>query len=451
MHVTKKSLPRRTFLRGVGATIALPLLDGMIPAFTAIGKTAAKPVPRLGVVYVPNGMLMANWTPATTGKAFEFSPILNPLERFRSQLLVVSGLNNFQANGLPGEGIGDHSRGPSAFLSGIHPKKTEGADLQAGVSMDQIAAKELGKQTQLASLEVGLESNEMVGDCDLGYSCAYSSTIAWRGPATPLPMVADPRAIFERLFGDSDSTDASARRLRVREDRSILDAVAQKATRLQSGLGSQDRHKLAEYLEAIRDVERRIQRAEDQSGEELPLVRRPLGIPPAFEDHYRLICDLQVLAYQCDLTRVITFMVARESSDRVYPGSGVSDPHHPMSHHGGDAEKMLKVTKISTYHVRMFAYLLERLQATPDGEGSLLDHAMILYGGGISDGNRHTHDNLPILVAGGGAGQIRGGRHLECPKDTPVTNLHLALLDKMGVATERLGDSTGRLEHLADL
>lgn len=446
MIITKKSLPRRTILRGMGAAFALPLLDSMIPALQAFEKTPAKPVARLGVVYVPNGIYMSQWTPAGDSVELELKPILQPLTPFRDRLLMLSGLSNSPADQNIGEGAGDHARAAGAFLTGVHPKKTEGADLRAGVSMDQIAAKQLGKETQLASLEIALESREAVGACDPGYSCAYANTLCWNSPTSPLPMENDPRAVFERLFGSSDSTDPAARLQRVREDRSILDAVNQKVVRLQKELGSQDRAKLDQYFDAIRDVERRIQKAEEQSGRKLPVMDQPAGIPASFEEHAKLMFDMQVLAYQADLTRVITFMVAHESSTRAYPEIGVPDAHHALSHHGGAAEKIALLIRINLFHTKMFAYYLDKLASTPDGDGSLLDHVTILYGSGMSDGNRHDHHDLPILLAGGGL--TKTGRHLRYKHDTPAANLFLTVLDRLGVPVETIGDSTGRVEHL---
>jgi hypothetical protein len=444
MMILKKHLHRRTFLRGVGATIALPLLDSMVPALSAVAKTAGKPVNRLGIMYLPNGALMQDWTPTAEGAGFEMTPILSPIEAYRDRMLVLSGLGCAQADSL-GDGSGDHSRASAAFLTGVHPKKTEGA-VQAGISFDQIAAREFSRETQLASLELAADSLELLGTCDTGYSCAYSNTVSWRSPTSPMPLEADPRAVFERLFGASDTTDARARLANIREERSILDAVTSKVTGLRQRLGPGDRTKLTDYLDAIRDVERRIQRAEEQSGQEFPVVDRPVGIPSTFEEHIKLMFDMQVLAYQCDLTRVVTLMLSREASERSYPESGVTEGHHPLSHHGGNPEKMSKVGKINTYHVKVFGYLLEKLRATEDGDGNLLDHSMLVYGSGISDGNTHYHLDLPLLLMGGGAGQLKGGRHLRYPKGTPVTNLYVSLLDKLGIAPERLGDSTGKLD-----
>ena len=451
MIIMKKAIPRRTVLRGVGATLALPLLDSMVPAMSALSKTPAKPTIRLGTVYVPNGIRMQQFTPATDGAAFEITPILEPLASFRDRILVLTGLANKEADGLAGEGGGDHARAAGAYLTGVHPKKTEGSDLRAGISIDQIAAGVLGKETQLGSLELSLESKAPVGACDPGYSCTYGNTLCWRTPTNPLSMEDDPRAVFERLFGGGDSTDPAARLARTQEDRSILDAMTKKVARLQQGLGARDRTKVDEYLEAIRDAERRIRKAEEQRATELPVatMERPVGIPASFEEHAKLMFDLQVLAYQTDLTRVITFMMARETSNRAYPEIGVPDAHHPVSHHGGDAEKIAKVIKVNLFHAKTFAYYLEKLAATPDGDGSLLDHVMIIYGSGMSEGNVHDHYNLPTLLIGGGAGRLKSGRHLRYSRDTPVTNLFLTLLDKVGVPVETVGDSTGRVEHLS--
>ena len=449
MIATKKHLSRRTVLRGMGTALALPLLDGMVPALTALSKTAARPVRRLGVAYVPNGVWMDLWTPKTDGVDFELTPTLEPLAPFRDRLTVVSGLDSKQANPKPGEGAGDHARAAAAFLTGAHPHKTEGADLRAGVSMDQIAAQTLGRETQLASLELALDSNELLGACDAGYSCAYSNTLSWRTATTPLPMESDPRAVFERLFGSSDSTDPAERQARLREDRSVLDAVRDKVARLHRELGVGDRARLGEYLDAIRDIERRIGLAEAQSARELPHVERPVGIPSTFEEHAKLMFDLQVLAYQTDMTRVITFMLGREVSSRAFPEIGVPDAHHPLSHHQGDQEKIAKLIKVDAYHVQMFAYYLSRLRDTPDGDGSLLDNSAILYAGGISDGNSHSHDDLPVLIAGGGGGALTGGRHLRVAPDTPIANLYVTLLEVMGISVGQVGDSTGLVPRLA--
>jgi hypothetical protein len=449
MIITKKAIPRRTFLRGTNAILALPLLDAMVPAFAAASDLVAKPIARLSFVYVPNGVIMDNWTPATEGVAFELTPILKPLAPFRDRLLVLSGLAHNEAHSLPGEAGGDHSRASASFLTCVHPNKTEGANLRLEISVDQVAAKELGKHTQLASLELGLDATDTAGACEPGYSCAYENTLSWRTPTTPLPAENHPRAVFEHLFGDSDSTDSKERLARIRRDRSILDFVTQDAAGFMRGLGSSDCTKLTEYLDAIRDVERRIQLAEEQASRKLPMAKRPVGIPATFEEHAKLMFDLQVLAYQCDLTRVTTFMMGHEQTTRTYAEIGIADAHHPLTHHGGDAAKIAKVIQINIFHAKMFAYFLEKLRSTPDGDGSLLDHSMIAYGGGLSDGNIHSHDNLPILLAGGGAGKIKGGRHLRYPANTPMPNLYLTLLDKLGVPVDGLGTSTGKLDLLS--
>ena len=407
MIVTKKHLPRRAFLRGLGTTLALPLLDSMVPALSA-QSAAAKPVLRLGFVYHATGMIMDRWTPAAEGSGFEFTPTMKPLEPFRDRILVLSGLAQVNGRAL-GDGPGDHARGGAVFLTGVHPKKTEGAGIQCGISVDQIAAKELGKQTQLASLEIGLESQSLAGGCDSGYSCAYTNTLSWRTATTPLPLEINPRRLFERLFGDGDSTDAAARLARLEEQRSILDYVAGSIDRLETKLGSSDRNKLSQYLEAIRDIERRIQKAEQQNASmKIPVMERPGAVPEKFEDHAKLMMDLQVLAFQTDMTRVITYVPAREGSNRSYREIGISDGHHSITHHQNDQEKIDNVAKIDNLLVKNFAYLLDRLKATPDGEGNLLDHSIIVYGSGTADGNRHTHHDLPVVVAGGGAGQTQG-------------------------------------------
>ncbi len=443
MFITKMSLPRRTFLRGVGATLALPLLDAMVPALSALGKTAAKPVSRLGFVYVPNGAVMNKWTPATVGTGFELSPTLAGLEPLRDRVLVVSGLAHLQANSFD-DGAGDHSRGTAAWLSGIHAKRTEGADVQLGITADQIAARQFGNDTQLASLELALETIDLVGNCDNGYSCAYMNTLSWRTPTTPLPVETNPRKVFRRLFGQGDN--ASQRLARLQEDRSLLDSVQRDVARLQRSLGASDNNRLAEYLDAIRDVERRIQRTEERNAEsDVALPEMPSGVPETFEEHIDLMFDLQVLAYQADITRVISFLVGRELSNRTYPAIGITEAHHSLSHHQNDAQKLEKLAKINAYHIQKLATFLEKLRATPDGASNLLDSLTLVYGSGLSDGNRHDHSPLPILVAGGGAGRIKGGAHLACSKDTPMANLLLSVLDAAGVRTDKLGDSTGAL------
>jgi hypothetical protein len=451
MFITRQHLSRRTVLRGLGAALALPLLDGMVPALTALSRTAAVGARRMAVVYTPNGMMMPDWTPKGEGSAFAFSPILKSLEPHRERLIVLSGLEDKYGWPQADEGAGDHARASATFLTGVHVKKTEGADLQGGVSMDQVAARALGRETQLASLELALESVELLGACDAGYSCAYANTISWRTPTTPMPMENDPRGVFERLFGGSDTTDPAARLLRIRKDRSILDSVRERVSDLDRQLGMRDRMKLAEYLDAVRDVERRIRKAEEQSARELPVVERPAGVPASFEEHARLMFDLLALAFQTDMTRVSTFMLGREVSARAYPEIGVPDAHHPTSHHQNDPDKLAKLSKINVFHTQQFAYFVDKMSATPDGDGSLLDHSMLLYGSAISDSNVHMHDNLPLVLVGGAAGRGKGGRHVVYPKGTPVTNLFLTMLDKLGVSAEKIGDSNGRLEHLPDV
>ena len=450
MIITKNSLPRRTFLRGVGASLALPLLDGMIPAFAAVRSSAAKPIPRLFTGYVPNGVIMNQWTPADGEALTDLPATLRPLTPFKDKLLVVSGLADAPAFPLPGEGTGDHVRAAATFLTGVHPKKTDGPDIRAGTSMDQIAAGVLGKETVLNSLELAIDPNELIGACEAGWSCAYANTLSWRNPTNPLPMENQPRAVFERLFGDTDNTTPEARLARIREDRSILDSLVHEVADFQRVLGPGDRTKVTQYLDAIRDIERRIQFAEAQSHRELPELARPSGgIPDTFEEHARMMIDLQVLAFQADLTRVITFMMSREVSPRTYPELGIPDPHHGLSHHQNRPEQMAKLARLNQHHISQIAYFMEKLAATPDGDGTLLDQVLIQYGCGISDGNQHLHVNLPVLVAGGAAGRVKGGRHLRVAEETPLTNLQLAVLEKLGVPTEKLGDSTGVVKHLS--
>lgn len=450
MLITKKSLSRRTMLRGLGASIALPLLDGMVPAFAAIRNTAARPVRRLGAIYVPNGMSMARWLPPTEG-ALEMTPILSPLTPVQDQLLVLSGMANKEAKQRLDEGDGDHSRCQAAYLTGAHAVKASGTNstLEVGVSMDQLAARELREDTQLASLELSLEANELVGQCEDGYGCAYSATIAWRDANTPLPMQTNPRAVFEHLFGAVDSTEPAARARALRRDRSILDSVNAEISDLQRQLGRGDRSKLAGYLDSVRDVERRIQIAESQSGRGLPEVEQPAGIPADFEEYADLMFDLMLVAWQADLTRVCTFLVGREKSVRTYPEIGVAEPHHPVSHHRHREEQLVKLAKINTFHMRIFGRFLEKLRATADGDGTLLDQAMVVYGAGMGNSNAHDPLDLPIVVAGSGAGTLRGGRHVRLPEGTPLANMHLTLLEKMGLPAERLGDATGELPILS--
>jgi hypothetical protein len=455
MIITKMALPRRTFLRGMGATLALPLLDAMVPAMSVFAKTAAKPVRRLGFLYLPNGVAMNHtgtnyWKPAAVGPDFEMSPILTPLTPYRDQTLVVSGLSHPQAEAM-GAGNGDHTRGTSTWLNGVHPKFTQGADVRAGTTVDQVAAEQFGKETPLPSLELAIDINYLVGNCENGYSCAYLNTVAWRTPTTPLPTENNPRVVFERLFGEGGSP--AYRRARMRKDRSILDAVSEDMARLQKRLGPDDRARVTEYFDAVREVERRIEKAEvaaDQPGNLAGLGsglldQPPAAIPEVFGDHVKLMFDLQWLAYQADITRVFTFMYGREVGSRTYPEIGITDAHHPLSHHGDRAEQMTKYAKLNTYQTQLFAYFVEKLKSTPDGDGSLLDHTLLLYGAGLSDGNIHSHVDLPLTLVGGGA-SIKGGRHIAVSLHTPMTNLLVTMLDKAGVHVEKLGDSTGRVE-----
>jgi hypothetical protein len=446
MIVTKKTLSRRTVLRGMGTAVALPLLDAMVPALTAQVKTPARAVRRLGVVYHPNGVIYENWLPKGIGREFTLSRTLAPLAPFRDRLIVVTGLSSHQAEAL-GDGGGDHSRASGTYLTGVHVKKSDSI-VENGISMDQIAARALEKETQLSSLQLTADDNSLVGACDVGYSCAYSSTLSWRTATLPLMAENNPRVVFERLFGSSDSTDAEVRASRLRRDRSILDSVTARVKQLQQTLGPSDHTKLSDYLESLRDTERRIQKAEEQRPQQGPDVEQPAGVPDGFEPHVKLLYDLQVLAYQADLTRVITFMYGREQTGRPYPQIGIPEPHHPLTHHQNDADKMEKCTQIQIYHVALFAQYLEKLRTTPDGDGSLLDHLMLLYGGGISNSDRHTHGPLPTLLVGG-AGAFKGGRHLVYRENTPLTNLQLTLLDKLGVPAESLGDSTGQFTELS--
>lgn len=436
MIITKKAIPRRTILRGLGASLALPLLDGMVPAFAAVRNTAANPTRRLGIVYAPNGMMMDHWTPTTEGTGFDFPTILQPLQPYRDHVQVLSGMHGVESEG-------PHARASTRFLTGVPSKPDDGSDLLGGVSMDQIAGRVHGGETQLATLELALDGRDFAGSCDDGFSCAYTNTIAWANESTPLPMENNPRAVFELLFGDTGSTDPAIRQARLSKDASLLDSVTERAADLSRQLGRSDQAKLGQYLDAVRDIERRIQMAEAQSDRELPVVAQPAGIPGTMAEHARLMFDLMAVAYETDLTRVTTFMLGREITGRTYAEIGVPDAHHPISHHQKDPEKLAKLTKINQYHVQLFAEFIERLRSTPDGDGSLLDHSMIVYGAGMGDSNTHASQNLPILLAGGGAGT--GGRHTRYPEDTPLANLHLSLLDKMGVPLDALGHSTGRL------
>ena len=443
---SRRALPRRTVLRGAGAALALPLLDAMVPALTQQRLTAAAPLRRLGFVHVPMGANMRLWKVKGEGTNFELSHIMAPLAPFKNQLQVLTGLDHHQASSL-GDGEGDHARATTAWLTGVHGKRTEGDGVRAGVSADQLAAEVLGRQTPLPSLELALEKNEQtIGACDAGYSCVYQNTFCWKSATMPLPMETHPRAVFERLFGEEPTSQSQLAQRRFQ--RSVLDSVVEELGDLSRALGASDRRTMTEYVETIRGVEQRIQRAEaysTASGADLPA--RPTDIPAEYEDHARLMFDLAVLAYRADITRVVSYLLARELSGRSYPNIGVPDPHHGISHHRDSPELLEKLAKINVHHMGLFAYFVEKLKATPDGDGSLLDHVILLYGSGISDSNQHLHLDLPTLLVGGGAGTLKGGRHLVYPRGTPMSNLCLTLLDKMNVpGVETLGDSTGRLD-----
>jgi hypothetical protein len=441
MIISKKAIPRRTILRGMGSMLALPVLDSMTPALSALQKTAARPINRFGVMYVPNGMIMKDYLPAAEGAGYELTPTLSALAPFREQVLVLSGLECIPTPGRPG---GAHAKASTRFLTDVSPPLSE-TWLDAGISMDQILANETGQQTQVASLELAMESGETAGACDTGFACPYTNTISWKSANTPLPTQNNPRVVFERLFGDSTSTDPTVRLVRLRQQRSVLDSVAEEVSRLQGTLPPGDRTKLLQYLDAVRGVERRIQIAEAQRDQQLPLVDHPAGIPASWEDHMNLMLDLQVLAFQCDLTRVITFMVGHEHSGMTYPQIGVPDAHHPISHHQQEPDKVAKVARINAYHVEMFARLLGKLQATADGDGTLLDHVTMMYGAGIADSNSHSPVDIPMVLAGGGAGHLKGGRHTRF-QHMPLANLHLTLLDQFGVHRDQIGDSTGKID-----
>jgi len=445
MIITGKSLHRRTFLRGAGAALALPFLDAMAPALARASKAPT----RLAFIYHPVGMILDKWTPTAEGANFEFTPTMKALEPFRENISILTGLAQVNGRAL-GDGPGDHAREGATWLTGVHPKRSE-TNIGCGISADQLAAREFGKQTQLASLEVSLEAPGLAGACDQNYSCAYTNTVSWRTPTTPLPMEPNPRVIFERLFGDGEKNDPESRMAALKKQRSILDYVAGSIDRLETNLGARDRGKLSEYLDSIRDIERRIQKAEQQNAElKLPEMERPGGAPEAFEDYAKLMVDLQAIAYQTDMTRVIAFMFGRAGSNRPYRSIGISDGHHSLTHHMNDPEKIEKVSKIDAHLVKQFAYYLERMKSTPDGDGSLLDHMIICYGSSLGDANIHTHHDLPIALVAG-AGLFKGNRHIRYPKETPLNNLFLNMLDKAGVPCDNFGDSTGRLNFLTDV
>jgi hypothetical protein len=435
----KKHLSRRTFLRGAGVTVALPLLDAMLPAQTPLAKTAATPKSRFCGIYVPHGATMDKWTPAQEGAGFEFTESLKPLEKYRNRVNVVSNLAHPLAGGVGSDAGADHARSAAVFLSGAHPEK--GA-VHAGVTVDQVLAERIGQETPLPSIELAIE--EVGLNCGAGYGCAYFNTISWRNPTMPLPMENSPQVVFERLFGDG--SNAALRLSRKKEDRSILDSVTEKASRLQSKLDPSDRTRLTEYLDDIREIERRIQKAEQQSANEGNVPEAPVGVPELFEDHLKLMFDLQALAYRADITRIMTLMYARDTSGASYVNSGNRDGFHGASHHSNARAKMDSFALINRYHVQMLAYFVDKLQSTPDGDGTLLDHSVVLYGSSMSNGNQHDHDPLPVVVVGGLSGQLKGGRHIVTPAHTPMSNLLLTLLDKFGVQQKSFGDSTAKLD-----
>jgi len=444
MIISRKALPRRTFLRGMGATVALPLLDAMVPSMTAIARTAAAPVRRLGFVYMPMGCDLPRWTPPGHGALTELSPSLQPLRPVLDQLTVITNLE--LKNAYPGT----HATSNAAFLSAAKAKWTESTDYYLGTTVDQIAAKQIGQQTLLPSLELSMDLLQTIGQCDNGYACVYQNNLSWSSPTTPLPAEAHPRLVFERLFGDGGS--AADRRADLRKRASLLDWVRDDITRLRNSLGPEDRSRVGQYLDTVREVERRIQKAEATTLDDaLPDLDRPAGVPAAYADHARLMFDLQVLALQADVTRVITFQLARETSNRTYPEIGVPDPHHPLTHHGNDPDKVARMAKINAFHVSLFAYFLEKLKATPEGDGTLLDHSLYLYGSGMGDPNIHDHVNLPILVAGGAVSGIKGARHIRYAEPRPLANLHLTLLEKAGIRMDAFADSQGKVDELLSL
>ena len=441
MIITKKALPRRTFLKGMQATLALPLLDAMIPAMTALAQTPAKAVRRLGFVFIPMGCDHARWTPEGTGALDQLSPILSPLEPVKEQLTVVTNME--LQNSYPGT----HDTSNSGFLSAAFAKHTESSDYFLGTTADQVAAKQMGQETQLRSLELSMDLNPLAGVCNNGYACVYTNCLSWSSPTTPLPSEAHPRLVFERLFGEGGSL--AERRAALKSRSSLLDSFDDDIARLKGVVGTVDRARVDQYLDSIREVERQIQRAEAAASDNLlPDLDRPVGVPQSFGDHAKLMFDLQALAFQADITRVVTFQLTRELSNRTYPEIGVPDPHHPTSHHGGDPEKLAKIAKINTFHVSLFAEFLQKLQAMPEGDGTLLDNTVYLYGSGMGNSSLHDHVNLPILVAGGAATGMRGGRHIRYENGTSLGNLHLTLLDRVGVHLDTFGDSDGKVEDL---
>ena len=445
MFITKTSLPRRTFMRGMGTVLALPLLDAMVPAASALAQSAGRPVRRLGFVYIPMGANWMQWVPSAQGRITELSPSLQSLMPFLDQVTVISNLELRNAYTT-----GNHASANCAFLSCAQAKRTEGTDYELGITVDQIAAKAIGRETPIPSLELGTDLIAQVGNCDNGFACAYQNNLSWSSPTTPLPTEADPRVVFERLFGDGGPPER--RRADLQRNGSILDWMTADMARLRRELGSVDRTRLMQYLDSVREVERRIQRAEQASANGITIdLDRPANVPTVWEDHVKLMFELQVLALQTDMTRVITFQLARETSTRTYPHIGVPEPHHPVSHHTNDPEKLAKLTKVNTFHVSLLAYYLEKLQSTPDGESNLLDQLTLVYGSGMSNSNLHVPHKLPVLLLGGGAGRIKGGRHVRFADETPLTNLYLTVLNQLGVPVERIGDSNGQMRELSEL
>lgn len=441
--ITKKSIPRRTMLKGVGASLALPLLDAMIPAATAAAKTPAGKLQRLGYVFMPMGCDQSRWTPKSDKNLDQLSPILESLQPVKDDLTVFTNMELRPA--YPGS----HATSNSSFLSAARAKVTESTDYYLGTTADQVAAKQIGQATQLPSLELAMDLLQTVGQCDNGYACVYQNNLSWSSPTTPLPAEAHPRLVFESLFGEGGTLEE--RKASLRKRASLLDSITSEMKRLQRGLNASDRARVSEYLDSIREVERRIDQAEsDAKDNPLPDLDRPTGVPAAYADHARLMFDLQLLAYQGDITRVITFQIARETSNRTYPEIGVADPHHPLSHHGDNPEKIARMAKINAFHVSLFAEYLEKLKNTKEGNGSLLDNTLLLYGSGIGNPNVHDHTNLPVLVAGGATGGMKGNRHIRYDQPTPLANLHLSLLDKVGVKIDAFGDSTGKIDGLFD-
>lgn len=444
----KWQIPRRTFLKGLGTAVALPVLDAMLPvrALSAVQGAGAFPK-RMAFLYVPNGVNMSDWTPAATGSQFELPYILEPLKAFQKDFSVLSGLTCDKAR-PNGDGAGDHARAQASFLTGAQARKTDGAGIRVGISADQVAAQKVGRETRFASLELGCERGLNSGGCDSGYSCAYSANMSWKNESTPMAKEINPRQVFERLFGnEAKGEEAESRIRRERHQKSILDFVLEDARQLKSGLGVTDQRKVEEYLSAVRELEQRLERTE-RAAALLPGSAKPTGIPKDYQEHIRLMADMLVLAFQSDTTRIATFMIANDGNNRAYPAFGVTEGHHEISHHGGSKAKKEKIAKINHFHVSQLAYLLERLKSIKEGNGTLLDNCLIAYGSGISDGDRHNHDDLPILLAGHGGGTLKPGRHVRYPNNTPLNNLWLSMVDRMGVRTERIGDSTGLLENI---